>query len=56
MIVEVLLFPGMVTVVGGVVVTLPVLLMAVQVTPARLTLFKFKALLAGPPVREFQVA
>ena len=35
---------------------LPVLLMAVQVTPARVTLCRVKALLAGPPLREFQVA
>lgn len=56
MIVEVVLFPGMVTVVGGAVVTLPVLLFTIQVTPARLTLCKVKALLAGPPLREFQVA
>ena len=56
MIVEVVLFPGMVTVVGGVVVTLPILLLTVQVTPARLTLCKAKALLPGAPVREFQVA
>ena len=55
-IVEVRLFPGMVTVVGGVVVTLPVPSMTVHVTPARVMLFKFKPLLAGPPVREFQVA
>jgi hypothetical protein len=55
-IVEVLLFPGIVTVVGGVLVILPVLLLAVQVTPARLMLCRDKGLLAGPPVREFQVA
>lgn len=56
MIVEVVLFPGMVTVVGGMVVTLPVLLMTVQVTPPRLMLFKFRPLPAGPPLKEFQVA
>ena len=56
MIMEVALFPGIVTVVGGVVETLPVPSMTVQVMPPRLTLFKFKALFAGPPVREFQVA
>jgi hypothetical protein len=55
-IVEVLLFPGIVTVVGGVLVILPVLLLAVQVKPARLILCRDKDLLAGPPVREFQVA
>jgi hypothetical protein len=56
MIVEVTLFPGIVTVVGGVVVTLPVPSITVHVIPAKLTLFKFKALFAGPPLREFQVA
>lgn len=35
---------------------LPVLLLAVQVKPARLILCMDKDLLAGPPLREFQVA
>lgn len=48
--------PGMVTVVGGAVMTVPELLITVQVTPARLTLFKTKLLLPGPPLKEFQVA
>ena len=56
MIVEVVLFPGMVNVVEGVIVRLPELSLPVQnPTPARLALIKFKLLLAGPPVREFQV-
>jgi hypothetical protein len=56
MIVDVRLLPGIVTVVGGVVVILPVLLLTIQLTSARLTLCNVKPLLPGPPVREFQVA
>jgi hypothetical protein len=55
MIGDVMLFPGMVTVVEGVIVRLPVLSLPVQNTPSRLALFKIKGLLAGPPVAEFQV-
>jgi len=50
-----MLFPGMVTVVEGVIVRFPVLSLPVQNTPTRLALFKIKGLLAGPPVAEFQV-
>ena len=48
--------PGMVTVVMGVIVRLPELSLPLQNTPPRLAVVKLKPLLAGPPVREFQVA
>jgi hypothetical protein len=48
------LFPGIVTVVEGVIVAFPVLSVPVQNMPPRLTLFKDKVLLPDPPVAEFQ--
>ena len=55
MIVDVALFPGIVTVVEGVIVKpLPAVLLPVQNTLPRLAYCKVKGLLAGPPVAEFQ--
>ena len=48
------LYPGIVTVVEGVIVRFPVLSLPFQNMPPRLTLFKIKGLLAGPPVAAFQ--
>ena len=48
------LFPGIVTVVVGVMVKFPEMSVPVQNTPSRLTLFKAKDLPAGPPLVEFQ--
>ena len=45
----VMLFPGMVTVVEGVIVKLGPAAEPVQNTPSRLALFKIKVLLPGPP-------
>ena len=54
MIAEVTLFPGMVKVVEGVIVRVPVLSVPAQNTPPRLALFKAKGLLPAPPFVEFQ--
>jgi hypothetical protein len=48
------LFPGIVTVVDGVIVRFPVLSVPAQNTPFRLALLRGRVLLAGPPVVEFQ--
>ena len=48
------MFPGIVTVVEGVIVRFPVLSVPAQNTPFRLTFFRDRVLLAGPPVVEFQ--
>lgn len=50
MIVEVVLFPGIVTVVEGVMVRFPVVLSPVQNKLARLAYCKFKVLAFVPPV------
>ena len=48
------MFPGIVTVVEGVIVRFPVLSVPAQKIPFRLTLFRDRVLLAGPPLAEFQ--
>jgi hypothetical protein len=56
MIVDVLLFPGMLTVVEGVIVRpLPAVLLPVQNVVPRLALSKVKGLLPEAPVALFQV-
>ncbi len=53
-IVEVLLFPGIVTVVRLEIVALPVLSVPAQNVPPRLALFKESVLLPEPPLTAFQ--
>ena len=54
MIVDVVLFPGMVRVVEGVMVKFPELSLPVQKKTPRLAVFRYKGLLAGPPLAAFQ--